>query len=135
MEFPQELIYLSREQIYLVRTLRCLTSRALHDRLKSFLKYIALIFMKQKYLQMFCTLFLQVSAHLLFVQTMYTLMVPMYQICTIWQYGLWSFKTRKTKLERVLPKNQHTQRKLLNFEFWIYGELLKIIQIFLIFFY
>ena len=24
-----------------------------------------------------------------------------------------------TKLERVLPKNQHTQRKLLNFENWI----------------
>jgi hypothetical protein len=24
-----------------------------------------------------------------------------------------------TKLERFLPKNQHTQRKLLNFEFWI----------------
>jgi hypothetical protein len=24
-----------------------------------------------------------------------------------------------TKLERFLPKNQHTQMKLLNFEFWI----------------
>ena len=31
-----------------------------------------------------------------------------------------------TKLERFLPKNQHTQRKLLNFEFWINGELSKI---------
>ena len=31
-----------------------------------------------------------------------------------------------TKLERFLPENQHTQRKLLNFEFWINGELSKI---------
>ena len=31
-----------------------------------------------------------------------------------------------TKLERFLPKNQHTKRKLLNFEFWINGELSKI---------
>ena len=31
-----------------------------------------------------------------------------------------------TKLERFLPKNQHTQRKLLYFEFWINGELSKI---------
>ena len=43
----------------------------------------------------------------------------------LWQYGLWSFQTGDTKLERFLPKNQHTQRKLLNFEFWINGELSK----------
>ena len=43
----------------------------------------------------------------------------------LWQYGLWSFQTGDTKLERVLSKNQHTQRKLLNFEFWITGELSK----------
>ena len=30
-----------------------------------------------------------------------------------------------TKLDRFLPKNQHTQRKLLNFEFLINGELSK----------
>ena len=30
-----------------------------------------------------------------------------------------------TKLERVLPKNQHTQRKLLNFELGINGKLSK----------
>ena len=42
---------------------------------------------------------------------------------TLWQYGLWSFQTGGTKLERFLPKNQHTQRKLLNFENWIYGGL------------
>ena len=30
------------------------------------------------------------------------------------------------KLERFLPRNQHIQRKLLNFEFWINGELSKI---------
>ena len=31
-----------------------------------------------------------------------------------------------TKLERFLPKNQHTQRKLLNFENWVSGEMSKI---------
>ena len=41
-----------------------------------------------------------------------------HQICKLWQYGLWSFQTGVTKLERFLPKNQHTQRKLLNFENW-----------------
>ena len=30
-----------------------------------------------------------------------------------------------TKLERFLPKNQHTQRKLLNFENWVSGEMSK----------
>ena len=30
-----------------------------------------------------------------------------------------------TKLERFLPKNQHTQMKLLNFEFWTNGKLSK----------
>ena len=47
-------------------------------------------------------------------------------ICVwLWQYGLLSFQMGDTKLERFLPKNQHTQRKLLNFEFWINGELSK----------
>jgi hypothetical protein len=36
------------------------------------------------------------------------------------------FSSWVTKLERCLHKNQHTQRKLLNFEFLIIGELLKI---------
>ena len=45
---------------------------------------------------------------------------------SIWQYGLWSFQAGGTKLERFLHKNQYTQRKLLNFEFWINGELSKI---------
>ena len=44
---------------------------------------------------------------------------------TLWQYGLWSFQTGVTKLERFLPKNQHTQRKLLNFENWVSGEVSK----------
>ena len=35
------------------------------------------------------------------------------------------FQTEGTKLERFLPKNQHTLRKLLNFKFWINGELSK----------
>ena len=41
----------------------------------------------------------------------------------LWQYGLWSFQMGGTRLERFLHKNQHTQRKLLNFEFWINGEM------------
>ena len=44
----------------------------------------------------------------------------------LWQYGLWSFHTGGTKLERFLPKNQHTQRKLMNFENWVNGEVSKI---------
>ena len=45
--------------------------------------------------------------------------------CRLWQYGLWSFQTGGTKLERFLPKNQHTQRKLLNFENWVNGKVSK----------
>ena len=37
-------------------------------------------------------------------------------VVSVWQYGLWSFQARGTKLERFLPKNQHTRMKLLNFE-------------------
>jgi hypothetical protein len=40
----------------------------------------------------------------------------------LWHYRLWSFKTRDTKLERFLHKNQHIQRKLSNFENWTNGE-------------
>ena len=36
------------------------------------------------------------------------------------------FSNGGTKLERFLPMNQHTQRKLLNFENWINGEVSKI---------
>ena len=45
-------------------------------------------------------------------------------VCTwlLWQYGLWSFPTGPTKLERFLPKNQRTERKLLNFENWVFGD-------------
>ena len=48
--------------------------------------------------------------------------------CTLWQYGLSSFQAGGTKLEISLPKNQHAQKKLLNFEnlYWWSGELLKI---------
>ena len=38
-------------------------------------------------------------------------------------YGI--FKRGGTKLEKNLPESQHTQRNLLNFEFWINGELSK----------
>ena len=33
------------------------------------------------------------------------------------------FSNGGTKLERFLPKNQHTQRKLFNFENWVSGEV------------
>ena len=36
------------------------------------------------------------------------------------------FSSGDTNLERFLHKNLHTQRKLLNFELWINGELSKI---------
>jgi hypothetical protein len=45
---------------------------------------------------------------------------------SLWQYGWWSFQTGGTKLKRFLPKNQHTQRKLLNFDNWVSGEVSKI---------
>ena len=46
-----------------------------------------------------------------------------FAIYSLWQYGLWSFQAVGTKLERFLPKNQHThQRKLLNFENWCSGQ-------------
>ena len=44
----------------------------------------------------------------------------------LWQYGLWIFQTGVTKLEIFLPENQHTQRKLLNFEHLVNGEVSKI---------
>ena len=40
----------------------------------------------------------------------------------LWHSQLWSFKTRDTKLEIFLHKNQHTQRNLLKFENWTNGE-------------
>ena len=51
---------------------------------------------------------------------------PILRRYRLWQYGQWSFQTGGTKLERFLPKNQHTQRKLLNFENWVSGEVSKI---------
>ena len=66
---------------------------------------------------------------------------------SVWQYELWSFQMGDTKLERFLPKNQHTQRKLLNFglmascqkvpkfDFQSQFSMSKIIRIFLIFFH
>ena len=40
--------------------------------------------------------------------------------------GCGVFKRGVQKLERLLPKNQQTQRKLLNFENWVSGEVSKI---------
>ena len=55
----------------------------------------------------------------------YNFLGAVHKLYSLWQYGLWSFQTGGTKLERFLLKNQHTQRKLLNFEIWINGELSK----------
>ena len=40
--------------------------------------------------------------------------------------GVVEFSSWGTKLEQFLPTNQHTQRKLLNFENWVDGEVSKI---------
>ena len=42
--------------------------------------------------------------------------------------AIWAveFSNGVTKSERFLPQNQHTQRKLLNFENWVNGEVLEI---------
>ena len=45
--------------------------------------------------------------------------------------GCGVFKEEGTKIELFLHKNQHTQMKLLNFEFWINGELSKIVHHFI----
>ena len=55
--------------------------------------------------------------------------ISMHGHCALWQYGLWSFQTGGTKLERFLPKNQHPQRKLRNFENWSSGEHSKSVEI------
>ena len=39
--------------------------------------------------------------------------------------GVDEFSSEGTKLEIFLHKNQHTQRKLLNFENWCNGEVSK----------
>ena len=41
----------------------------------------------------------------------------------IWQYRLRSFQMGGINLKRFLPKNQHIQKKFLNFENWINGGL------------
>ena len=40
--------------------------------------------------------------------------------------GCGVFKQGLQNLLRFLPKNQHTQRKLLNFENWVNGEASKV---------
>ena len=47
-------------------------------------------------------------------------------VLTIMAIRLCSFQAGGKILERFFLKNQHAQRKLLNFEFWINGELSKI---------
>ena len=49
----------------------------------------------------------------------------------VWQYRLWGFHSMDTELEWFLNKNQHTQKKLLNFENWCIGEVSKSAKIWL----
>ena len=53
-------------------------------------------------------------------------------MCTVWHYRLRSFHERDTKLEKFLPKNQHTYRKLFNFEDWISGGLRSFQKVYII---
>ncbi len=53
-------------------------------------------------------LFIRVSGHPWIINEMNVMAVQVVE-----------FSKGGTKLERFLPKNQHTQRKLLNFENWI----------------
>ena len=46
----------------------------------------------------------------------------------LWKCGLWSFQTGGTKLKIFLPRIQHTQRKLLNFEKWVNGKVSKVLK-------
>ena len=39
------------------------------------------------------------------------------------------FSSGGTKLERYLPNNQRAQRKLLNFENWVHGDVSKSVKI------
>ena len=44
----------------------------------------------------------------------------------LWQYRLWSFQGRDTKLERLWAKNNCSHMKFPNFDNWSNGELSKI---------
>ena len=54
-----------------------------------------------------------------------------YPLCPLWQYGVLRFQAGGSKLKRFLPENQHTQRKLLNYENWCNGEVSKSAKIWL----
>ena len=41
----------------------------------------------------------------------------------VWQNWLWSFQTGGTKLEKILPKNQHTKGKFLILRIGLAGSL------------
>ena len=45
---------------------------------------------------------------------------------SLWQYRLWSFQGRDTKLERFLAKNQLYSNEITKFENWSNGEQTKI---------
>ena len=52
------------------------------------------------------------------------------QASALWQYGLWSFQTGDTKLERFLPRINITKgNDCTYFDFWINSELSKCAKI------
>ena len=72
-----------------------------------------------------CFLSFQISLSFLVLHMCPSFLITMHS-CNLWQYRLWCFQRRDTKLERFQDKNQHTQGKSLNFENWSSGELSKI---------
>ena len=72
-----------------------------------------------------CVLVNKILTKLIFLYRfiVYFLILPPDIDSRLWQYKLWSFQMGGTTLERFLPKNQHPQRNLLNFENWINGDL------------
>ena len=56
---------------------------------------------------------------------MHAVQINMQQSVNYVIMGCQVFKRGVKKLERFLPKTQHTQRKILNFENWCDGEVSK----------
>ena len=73
---------------------------------------------KWKFMKVLATLHCDLSTNYLSISSNSNAIIVKCRDCTLWQYGLWSFQTGDTKLERFLHKNQHTQRIFLNFENW-----------------
>ena len=65
------------------------------------------------------------QASLIWIRTYVLIYVPCCQGILTMAIRVVEFSNGGTILERFLPQNQHTQRKLLKFENWVNGEVLK----------